>query len=89
MQDPNQVANTLKEIGSRRGSAVECKLFRHSVRRGRTAGRVLFDARQRLLNPFADVIEELYTACESGSVFDHLYAHQRNTAACLAGGSTC
>ena len=48
----------------------------------------MHDARQRVLNPFSEVIEGLYTAGELGSVFGHLYISGGNLAECFVGGRT-
>ncbi|MBO6947085.1 MAG: FAD-binding protein [Rhodospirillales bacterium] len=53
---------------------------------GNTQGGPVHDARQRVLNPFGDVIEGLYTAGELGSVFGHLYISGGNLAECFVGG---
>lgn len=55
---------------------------------GNTQGGPVHDARQRVLNPFGDVIEGLYTAGELGSVFGHLYISGGNLAECFVGGRT-
>ncbi len=55
---------------------------------GNTQGGPVHDARQRVLNPFGEVIEGLYTAGELGSVFGHLYISGGNLAECFVGGRT-
>ena len=55
---------------------------------GNTQGGPVHDDRQRVLNPFGDVIEGLYTAGELGSVFGHLYISGGNLAECFVGGRT-
>jgi succinate dehydrogenase/fumarate reductase flavoprotein subunit len=53
---------------------------------GNTQGGPVHDARNRILNPFGEVIEGLYEAGELGSVFGHLYLSGGNLAECFAGG---
>lgn len=53
---------------------------------GNTQGGPVHDARQRVLNPFGEVIDGLYTAGELGSVFGHLYISGGNLAECFIGG---
>jgi succinate dehydrogenase/fumarate reductase flavoprotein subunit len=55
---------------------------------GNTQGGPVHDGRQRVLNPFGEVIEGLYTAGELGSVFGHLYISGGNLAECFVGGRT-
>ncbi len=55
---------------------------------GNTQGGPVHDGRQRVLNPFGDVIDGLYTAGELGSVFGHLYISGGNLAECFVGGRT-
>ena len=55
---------------------------------GNTQGGPVHDARNRILNPFGEVIEGLYEAGELGSVFGHLYLSGGNLAECFAGGRT-
>lgn len=55
---------------------------------GNTQGGPVHDARQRVLNPFGEVIQGLYTAGELGSVFGHLYISGGNLAECFVGGRT-
>jgi succinate dehydrogenase/fumarate reductase flavoprotein subunit len=51
-----------------------------------TQGGPRHDARQRVLNPFGEVIPGLYVAGELGSVFGHLYLSGGNLAECFIGG---
>jgi succinate dehydrogenase/fumarate reductase flavoprotein subunit len=51
-----------------------------------TQGGPVRDARQRVLNPFGEVIPRLYAAGELGSVFGHLYVSGGNLAECMLGG---
>lgn len=51
-----------------------------------TQGGPVRDPRQRVLTPFAEPIEGLYTAGELGSVFGHLYISGGNLAECFIGG---
>jgi len=53
---------------------------------GNTQGGPVHDARNRILNPFGEVIEGLYEAGELGSVFGHLYLAGGNLAECFVGG---
>ena len=53
---------------------------------GNTQGGPVHDDRQRVLNPFGEVIEGLYVAGELGSVFGHLYISGGNLAECFVGG---
>ncbi|MFT5508374.1 MAG: succinate dehydrogenase/fumarate reductase flavoprotein subunit [Hyphomicrobiaceae bacterium] len=53
---------------------------------GNTQGGPVHDGRQRILNPFGEVIEGLYSAGELGSVFGHLYISGGNLAECFVGG---
>ncbi len=53
---------------------------------GNTQGGPVHDARNRVLNPFGEVIEGLYEAGELGSVFGHLYLSGGNLAECFVGG---
>jgi succinate dehydrogenase/fumarate reductase flavoprotein subunit len=55
---------------------------------GNTQGGPVHDASQRVLNPFGEVIEGLYTAGELGSVFGHLYISGGNLSECFVGGRT-
>jgi len=51
-----------------------------------TQGGPAHDDRQRVLNPFGEVIGNLYVAGELGSVFGHLYISGGNLAECFIGG---
>lgn len=53
---------------------------------GNTQGGPVHDARNRILNPYGEVIEGLYEAGELGSVFGHLYLSGGNLAECFVGG---
>lgn len=55
---------------------------------GNTQGGPVHDGRQRVLNPFGEVIGGLYTAGGLGSVFGHLYISGGNLAECFVGGRT-
>lgn len=55
---------------------------------GNTQGGPVHNAQQRVLNPYGEVIEGLYTAGELGSVFGHLYISGGNLAECFVGGRT-
>lgn len=55
---------------------------------GNTQGGPVHDGRQRVLNPFGEVISGLYVAGELGSVFGHLYISGGNLAECFVGGRT-
>lgn len=51
-----------------------------------TQGGPVRDARQRVLTPYGDPIDGLYSAGELGSVFGHLYISGGNLAECFIGG---
>ncbi|MBT6093980.1 MAG: FAD-binding protein [Rhodospirillaceae bacterium] len=51
-----------------------------------TQGGPRHDERQRVLNPYGQVIEGLYVAGELGSIFGHLYMSGGNLAECFIGG---
>lgn len=53
---------------------------------GNTQGGPVHDGRQRILNPFGETIEGLYSAGELGSLFGHLYISGGNLAECFVGG---
>lgn len=53
---------------------------------GNTQGGPVHDGRQRVLNPYGEVIDGLYVAGELGSVFGHLYISGGNLAECFVGG---
>jgi len=51
-----------------------------------TQGGPVHDARQRVLNPFGELIPRLYEAGELGSIWGHLYLSGGNLAECLITG---
>jgi succinate dehydrogenase/fumarate reductase flavoprotein subunit len=51
-----------------------------------TQGGPVHDAKQRVLNPFAEPIPRLYEAGELGSIWGHLYLSGGNLAECLITG---
>jgi succinate dehydrogenase/fumarate reductase flavoprotein subunit len=51
-----------------------------------TQGGPVHDERQRVLNPYGDVIPRLYVAGELGSIWGHLYLSGGNLSECFIGG---
>lgn len=51
-----------------------------------TQGGPVHDARQRVLNPFGEIIPRLYVAGELGSIWGYLYLSGGNLSECFIGG---
>ena len=51
-----------------------------------TQGGPVHDARQRILNPFGEIIPRLYEAGELGSIWGHIYLGAGNLAECIITG---